>query len=108
MWPLIRQISESSDVKQLAEPRKLTPLEMDEIQKKIRRGAKDVDQQWASAIELTEKAYEHLGQVVPLSPANADAWECYQANIEHAVSMLAKYRGLDDQTWRISAAPDEP
>lgn len=118
-WPLINSITkntlnettdeneEINDPKKLIEPRKLSPLEMTEIQKKIRKGAKDIDEKWASAIDLTNTAYKHLGQEIPNSPANGEAWDCYQENIEHAVEMLAKYRGLDDQTWRLSDAPDE-
>lgn len=107
-WPLIQSlIIENSEVKQLVEPRGLTPLEMDEIQKNIRRGAKDIDQNWASAIELTKKAYDTAGQTIPNSPSESEAWDCLLTNIEHAVNMLSKYRGTEDQTWRISDVPDQ-
>lgn len=78
----------------------LLPIQQDEIQKKIRGGAKDLDQNWNSAIDLVNKAYKVLGYEVP-RPAEPEKWDRYEDNLAHAVKMLSKYRGTDGK-WRTT------
>lgn len=73
-----------------------------EIQKNIRDGAKDLDQHWANALELTQKAYEVAGVQRP-TPDMKNAWKQYEENLQYAVEQLAKYRGMDGD-WRMSSA----
>jgi hypothetical protein len=73
-----------------------------ELQKNIRNGAKDTDQLWANALELTHKAYDVEGVQRP-NPDMAAAWKQYEENLQYAVQQLAKYRGMDGN-WRMSAA----
>lgn len=72
-----------------------------DIQKRIKDGAKDLDQYWANALELVHKAYE-VEAVQRPTPDLKDAWEQYEENIAYAVEQLAKYRGLDGD-WRMSS-----
>ena len=94
-----------TDLLSIAEGKDLTELPHDvvsEIQKNIRDGAKDVDQTWANALHLVQKAYEVAGTQRP-DPGMAAAWKQYEENIQYAVQQLAKYRGMDSD-WRMSAA----
>lgn len=93
-----------TDLLTIAEGKDLTELPhdaMSEIQKNIRDGAKDVDQTWANALHLVQKAYEVAGTQRP-DPGMQAAWKQYEENIEYAVQQLAKYRGMDGD-WRMSA-----
>lgn len=100
-WTLIKSINEDKD----QQPKKLMPGEMDEIQKNIRKGAKDLDQQWKSAAHLTNKAYEVSKHQVP-TPIQQDLWAQYFENIQRAVELLKKYRGLEND-WRLTNSPFE-
>ena len=73
-----------------------------DIQKRIKDGAKDLDQVWANALELVHKAYEVEGVQRP-TPDLKDAWEQYEENIAYAVEMLGKYKGMDGD-WRMSSS----
>lgn len=75
---------------------------MAEIQKNIRAGAKDVEQKWANALELTHKAYEVSGVQRP-TPDMKNAWKQYEQNLEIAVQQLSKYRGVRGD-WRMSSS----
>lgn len=75
---------------------------MSELQKNIRDGAKDLEQDWSNALHLTQKAYEVAGVQRP-TPDMQAAWKQYETNIQYAVQQLSKYRGLNGD-WRMSAA----
>lgn len=80
---------------------KLPHETINEIEKLIRGGAKDKDQDWANALELVHKAYE-VAQVQRPTPDMNDAWEQYEELLSYAVKELAKHRGLDGK-WRMSS-----
>jgi hypothetical protein len=75
---------------------------MNAIKRKIREGAKDLDQKWANALEIVHRAYEVEGVERP-DPSMDTAWEQYEENIAYAVQQLAKHRGMEDD-WRMSSA----
>lgn len=79
----------------------LPPDVVSEIQKNIRDGAKDVEQKWANALELVQKAYEVSGIERP-TPDLRNAWKQYEENLTYAVKQLAKYRGMDGD-WRTTS-----
>lgn len=72
------------------------------IKSNIRKGAENLDQKWANALELVHKAYEIAGVERP-QPSMAGAWEQYEENLQFAVKQLADNRGMDDD-WRMSSA----
>lgn len=72
-----------------------------EVQKNIRDGAKDQEQNWANALELVHKAYEVAGVQRP-TPDMVSAWKQYEENLQYAVEQLAKFRGLGGD-WRMSS-----
>ena len=72
------------------------------IKSNIRKGAEDLQQKWANALELVHKAYEVEGAQRP-SPDMDAAWKQYEENLQYAVQQLAKNRGMDDD-WRMSSA----
>lgn len=74
---------------------------MNEIQKNIRDGAKDLEQQWFNALEVVHKAYSVAGVERP-TPDMKEAWEQYEKNIQYGVEQLAKYRGMEGD-WRMSS-----
>lgn len=83
----------------------LTRLPQDlfkEVQKNIRKGAEDLQQKWANALELVHKAYE-VAAVQRPSPDMKEAWEQYEENIAYAVKQLSDARGMEDD-WRMSSA----
>jgi len=73
-----------------------------EIQKNIKSGAKDLDQDWANALDLVHKAYKVSGVERP-TPDLKNAWKQYETNLQFAVEQLAKHRGMDAD-WRMSSA----
>lgn len=73
-----------------------------EIKSNIRKGAKDLEQAWSNALELTHKAYE-VSEVVRPSPDQSDQWKQYESLIQFAVKQLAATRGMKGD-WRMSAA----
>ena len=85
-----------SDLNKLPQPK------IDEIEKLIRDGAKDLEQKWANALELVHKAYE-VAQVQRPTPDMNDAWKQYETMLSLAVKNLAKHRGRDGD-WRMSSA----
>lgn len=74
---------------------------MNEIQKNIRAGAKDLEQKWANALELVHKAYEVAAVQRPM-PDMKNAWKQYEENLQYAVQQLAKSRGMKGD-WRMSS-----
>lgn len=73
-----------------------------EIQKNIKSGAKDLDQDWANALDLVHKAYDVSGVQRP-TPDLQNAWKQYETNLQFAVEQLAKHRGMEAD-WRMSSA----
>jgi hypothetical protein len=78
----------------------LPGLVVHEIRKNIRKGAKDLEQNWKNALHLLNKAYEVAGVKVP-TPENKKAWKQYEELIQYSVKELADARGLDGP-WRIT------
>lgn len=76
--------------------------DMRAIQSNIRKGAEDLDQNWANALELVHKAYSIEGIERP-RPDMKSAWEQYEENLSYAVQQLAKNRGMDAD-WRMSSS----
>ena len=72
------------------------------IKSNIRKGAEDLQQKWANALELVHKAYEVEGVQRP-SPDMDGAWKQYEENLQYAVQQLAKNRGMDGD-WRMSSS----
>ena len=92
------------DLTSVVEATDMTELPYDiinDIQTNIRKGAADLEQDWASALHVVHKAYELEGVERP-TPGMAKAWKQYETNIQYAVQMLVKYRGVDGD-WRTSA-----
>ncbi len=80
----------------------ITPDMMNDIQKNLRDGAKDLNQHWANALELVHTAYEVAGVERP-TPDMSNAWKQYEENLQYAVTQLAKTRGMDGD-WRMSSS----
>ncbi len=72
------------------------------IRSNIRKGAEDLQQHWANALELVHKAYEVEGVQRP-DPSMKDAWKQYEENLAYAVQQLSVNRGADGD-WRMSAS----
>lgn len=89
-------VSEGKDMDSLPED------VMNEIQKNIRTGAKDLEQMWSNALELVHKAYEVSGVQRP-TPDMKNAWKQYEQNLQYAVQQLSKYRGIKGD-WRMSSS----
>lgn len=75
---------------------------MTAIKSNIRKGAEDLQQKWANALELVHKAYEIEGVQRP-TPDMDSAWKQYEENLQYAVQQLAEARGMDDD-WRMSSS----
>lgn len=102
MSTLLKQLLKQPVVEQSGDMSAIPPQSLDEIRKNIRTGAKDLDQKWANALELVNKAYE-VARVQRPIPAMAGGWKQYEEMIQYAVEQLAKTRGLRGD-WRMSAA----
>lgn len=72
------------------------------IKSNIRKGAEDLSQQWANALELVHRAYEIEGVERP-DPSMDTAWKQYEEMLQYSVQQLATNRGMDDD-WRMSSA----
>lgn len=88
-------IEEASDLSELK------PDVIQELQKRIKEGAKDTEQKWANALELVHKAYQVVGVERPV-PAMTSAWTQYEEIITFAVKELSKFRGFDAD-WRSTS-----
>ncbi len=75
---------------------------MSSIKSNIRKGAEDLEQKWANALELVHKAYEIEGVERP-TPEMEAAWKQYEENLQYAVTQLADNRGMDAD-WRMSSS----
>lgn len=76
---------------------------MKDIKKNIKDGAADLEQDWANAMELTQKAYSVAGVERP-SPSERSAWTQYEEMLMLAVNELADARKLcKDKSWRMSS-----
>lgn len=71
-----------------------------EIRSNIRKGAKDLAQDWANALELVHRAY-YVSNVKRPTPDQSTAWRQYEELIKFAVKQLADSRGLAGK-WRAS------
>lgn len=74
--------------------------EIKDIEAKIREGAKDLEQQWTSAIHLVNRAFKAAEVIVP-TPADRKRWKQYGDLLLVAVKELCKHRGVDG-TWRYT------
>lgn len=72
-----------------------------ELKKNIRKGAGDLEQDWANALELVHKAYQ-VANVRRPSPDQKGAWKQYEELIQFGVRELYKTRGIDGK-WRMTS-----
>ena len=82
------------------ESKPLPEITYSHIRTNIRKGARDLEQKWESAIEITTKAYE-VSNIPTPNPTQKSQWRQYETLIQFAVKQLAATRGLDGE-WRIS------
>lgn len=71
-----------------------------EIKSNVRKGAKDLAQQWRDALELLHRAYYVTGVRRP-TPTQKGGWKQYEELIKFAVKQLRATRGVDGK-WRKS------
>lgn len=71
-----------------------------EITGLIRKGAKDLEQQWKNAFELTNTAY-HVANVKRPTPDQKGGWKQYEDLLKIGVKALADARGMSGK-WRMS------
>lgn len=71
-----------------------------EIKSNIRKGAKDLEQQWRDALELVHKAYQVTSVRRPI-PSQKGAWKQYEELIKYGVQQLRSSRGTEG-AWRMS------
>lgn len=86
------KINEKTDLSELPEG------ELNKVKSNITKGAKDLDQLWASALELVHTGYE-IAKVQRPDVTMEAAWKQYEEMIGHACKELAKARGIDGD-WR--------
>lgn len=84
----------------------LPPYKIKDIRVAIRKGAKDLTQDWKNPIELVNKAYDVCGCKVP-KPSMVDGWKDYKDMLELCIQTLAKTRGPYAK-WRLSLPPADP
>ncbi len=72
-----------------------------EIKKNIRDGAKDLDYEWANALEMVQQAFKIAGVERP-TPSEKDAWKQYEELLQYGVNEMADSRGHDN-SWRMSS-----
>lgn len=82
------------------EPRKPLPeLIFKKVERKIRDGAKDYDQEWDHPVDLVDWAFQELELQKPM--ASDERWEQYSDLVKDAVKELHKARG-DNPMWRVN------
>lgn len=103
----------------------LPPGVINDLKSNISKGAKDIKQKWANALELVHKAYEvgyeeeeqtvdekgkqkKIKSRKPVerpTPSMEAGWKQYEELLQHAVGELAKHRGLSGKyaDWRMSS-----
>lgn len=91
----MKRLNEKTDLSELPEG------ELKKVKANISKGAKDLNQLWASALELVHEAYEQAQIQRPDITMEA-AWKQYEEMIGYAVKELAKARGVDGD-WRMSS-----
>lgn len=87
---------EKNDLSELPES------DIKKIKTNIRKGAQDLEQLWANALELVHQAYE-VAQIQRPDLTMEKAWKQYEEMIKYAVEELTKARGIDGD-WRMSSA----
>ena len=95
----MKRLNEKTDLSELPEG------ELKKVKANISKGAKDLNQLWASALELVHEAYEKAQIQRPDLTMNA-AWKQYEEMIAFAVKELAKARGVDGD-WRTTPSLNE-
>jgi hypothetical protein len=70
----------------------LAPHKVKDLQVLIRKGAKDMDQDWKTPEHLVNKAYKVQGHTIP-SPDMKEGWEQYEYLIGFTVGVLGNIRG---------------
>jgi len=70
----------------------LAPHKMKQLQVLIRKGAKDLDQDWRNTEHLVNKAYKVAGHKTP-TPDMKDGWQQYEYLLSFAVGVLSSVRG---------------
>lgn len=108
---VIQKSTESKDMKFLAslldiinEAADITALPdqvTSEIKKLVRKGAQDLEQEWANALELVHTAYK-VANVRRPAPDQKGAWKQYEELIQFGVKELHKTRGTDGK-WRMTS-----
>lgn len=83
----------------------LPEIVVGELKSNIRKGAKDIEQNWKNALELVHKAYE-VSSVRRPTPDTPQPWKQYEQLIQFAVRQLANTRGMSGE-WRMSQAVTE-
>ena len=110
--PLIQELNEAEKLLILQEFRErepmvdgdaeevLAPHKVKDMQVLIRKGAKDLDQDWKSAVHLVNKAYKVGGHTIP-TPDMKDGHEQYEYLIGFTVGVLSSVRGPYAK-WRVT------
>lgn len=72
-----------------------------EVERLIKKGAKNPNMHWCSALQLVLWAYENSDQQVPAS-IDTPEWDSYEDMIELSVQSLfqATEAGIRDSSWR--------
>lgn len=91
-------LTEESNTKIIDKLTELPQTIIGEIKKLIKHGAKDLAQNWESALELCNTAYKVANVKLP-TPTYKEAWKQYTELLKYTVNTLADYRGLDGE-WR--------
>lgn len=82
------------------ETQMLAPHKMKQLQVLIRKGAKDLDQDWVSAVHLVNKAFKVSGHRIPTADMT-DGFDQYQFLIGFTVGVLGNIRGPNAK-WRLT------
>lgn len=77
---------------------------MEKIRKLIRKGARDEEARWPSALDLVHQAYKMAGVDRPV-PSMEEAWSQYEEVIQFAVDELANAteKGIRDDSWKTTS-----
>lgn len=78
----------------------LTDMQLNELKKNIRKGAEDLSQDWANALELVHRAYL-VSKIQRPTPDLFAGWKQYESMIKYAVEQLSRARGIKGN-WRMS------
>lgn len=77
---------------------------IEKIRKLIRKGARDEEARWPSALDLVHQAYQMAGVERPV-PSMEEAWGQYEDIIQFAVDELqnATEKGIRDDSWKTTS-----